>query len=519
MTPRGPRAGTVVAMTVERAGRPPGARIRPGAADVLLAALLACFCAFNPAGAPDPGGSAAVRAVFLAVTAACCTAIALRRLHPAASVGVIGAALSLHLAVMEDLSILAIASCLVAAETTQSRMRRPWGPALLALVYAGTVLAAYRVSGFMNPETAGAYVIPLVAGWALVSVAALVGAARRRARERVERALERAAILQAQQDVERRLAVATERARIARDVHDLLGHCLSVISMQAAGARAVLAADPGAADAALEVIGETSRRAVDEVRALVDVLRADDEAADPGAAPMPAGHGAPAPASPGVFADPPGASADPSDGSTAGPAAPGFDGPSNGPSGGAPGGPGPALASGAVAPPGLEDVAGLLARARRAGLPVSLSLLQTADVAPEVGEAVYRGVQEALTNVMRHAAGAPTTVTMTVGDRLDVVVDNEAPARAGAGAGADGARRTGAGLASMAERVAGVGGSLEAGPGPAGGWRVRIAVPAPAAGAAAGPEPGAGPGTPAGPGADAGRSAATEWDAAERGAA
>ena len=472
-------------MTAERAGWPAGARIRPGAADVLLAALLACFCAFNPAGAPDPGGSAAVRAVFLAVTAACCTAIALRRLHPAASVGVIGAALSLHLAVMEDLSILAIASCLVAAETTQSRMRRPWGPALLALVYAGTVLAAYRVSGFMNPETAGAYVIPLVAGWALVSVAALVGAARRRARERVERALERAAILQAQQDVERRLAVATERARIARDVHDLLGHCLSVISMQAAGARAVLAADPGAADAALEVIGETSRRAVDEVRALVDVLRADDEAADPGAAPMPAGHGAPAPASPGVFADPPGASADPSDGSTAGPAAPGFDGPSNGPSGGAPGGPGPALASGAVAPPGLEDVAGLLARARRAGLPVSLSLLQTADVAPEVGEAVYRGVQEALTNVMRHAAGAPTTVTMTVGDRLDVVVDNEAPARAGAGAGADGARRTGAGLASMAERVAGVGGSLEAGPGPAGGWRVRIAVPAPAASAAA----------------------------------
>ena len=497
MTPRGPRAGTVVAMTVERAGRPPGARIRPGAADVLLAALLACFCALNPAGAPGPGGSAA-GAVFLAVTAACCTAIALRRLHPAASVGVIGAALSLHLAVMEDLSILAIASCLVAAETTQSRMRRPWGPALLALVYAGTVLAAYRVSGFMNPETAGAYVIPLVAGWALVSVAALVGAARRRARERVERALERAAILQAQQDVERRLAVATERARIARDVHDLLGHCLSVISMQAAGARAVLAADPGAADAALGVIGETSRRAVDEVRALVDVLRADDEAADPGAAPP-----APAPASPGVFADPSGASADPSDGSTAGPAAPGSDGPSNGPSGGAPGGPGPAPAPGAVAPPGLEDVAGLLARARRAGLPVSLSLLQTADVAPQVGEAVYRGVQEALTNVMRHAAGAPATVTMTVGDRLDVVVDNEAPARTGAGAGADGARRTGAGLASMAERVAGVGGSLEAGPGPAGGWRVRIAVPAPAAGAAAergisaGPEPGAGPGAAA----------------------
>ena len=57
--------------------------------------------------------------------------------------------------------------------------------------------------------------IPNVTGWALVSVAALVGAARRRARERVERALERAAILQAQQDVERRLAAA-DRRRNAR---------------------------------------------------------------------------------------------------------------------------------------------------------------------------------------------------------------------------------------------------------------------------------------------------------------
>ena len=480
------------AMTAERAGRPPGGlpgrppeglpggllrgRPGPGAADVLLAALLACFSALNPAGAPGPGGSAAGHSVFLAVTAVCCAAIALRRLHPAASVGVIGAALTVHLIVMDELSILAIASCLVAAETTRSRMRRPWGPTLLALIYAGTALAAYRVSGFMNPEAAGAYVIiPLVAGWALVSVAALVGASRRRARERVERALERAAILQAQQDVERRLAVATERARIARDVHDLLGHCLSVISMQAAGARAVLAADPGAADGALEVIGETSRRAVDEVRALVDVLRSDDEA--------PAG-----PADPGAPADP------------SGPPAAAFDDPSDGA-----GGPGPAPVSGAVAPPGLEDVAGLLARARRAGLPVSLSLLQTADVAPEVGEAVYRGVQEALTNVMRHAAGAPTAVTMTVGERLEVVVDNGPPPRAD---GAGGARRTGAGLASMAERVADVGGSLEAGPGPAGGWRVRIAVPAPTAVA------GAGRGAAEVPVAGAGRGAAAERGAA-----
>ena len=70
-----------------------------------------------------------------------------------------------------------------------------------------------------------------------------------------------------------------------------------------------------------------------------------------------------------------------------------------------------------------------------------------------------------------------------LGSEQEPIEQRQRPARAGAGA--DGARRTGAGLASMAERVASVGGSLEAGPGPAGGWRVRIAVPAPAAGAAA----------------------------------
>ena len=327
--------------------------------------------------------------------------------------------------------------------------------------------------------------IPNVTGWALVSVTALVGASRRRARERVERALERAEILRAQQDTERRLAVVQERQRIARDVHDLVGHSLSVIGMQAAGARAVLASDPGAADAALAVIGEISRRAVDEVRALVDVLRTDEDpppavkdtkdiegiegiedvdrttvAVRPGA--MPAGRDAEA-----------------------------------------------VLAPVGEASPGLEEVPVLIARARRAGLPVSLSLSQTGDVAPEVGRAVYRGVQEALTNVMRHAAGAPTTVALTVGDALEAVVTNEKneesysdgavgavgaadAASPGAGLHGDGEEpadthrggregREGTGLASMEERLADVGGSLEVGPTAKGGWRVRMSVPAAAA--------------------------------------
>ena len=480
--------------TVGRFGRLPDGWDRPDMADVLLSVLLGFFSMANPlgtsrlSGLEGSDGSAAI-VVFYGITVVCGTAIALRRLHPLAptySVCVIGAALTVHLAVFADASVLALVSCLLAAETTQSRIRRPWSLVLLTLIYAGIVPAACRAGETIDPQATGGSVnrliIPIVTGWALVSVTALVGASRRRARERVERALERAEILRAQQDTERRLAVVQERQRIARDVHDLVGHSLSVIGMQAAGARAVLASDPGAADAALAVIGETSRRAVDEVRALVDVLRTDEDpppavkdtkdiegiegiedvdrttvAVRPGA--MPAGRDVE-----------------------------------------------PVLATVGEASPGLEEVPVLIARARRAGLPVSLSLSQTGDVAPEVGRAVYRGVQEALTNVMRHAAGAPTTVALTVGDALEAVVTNEKneesysdgavgavgaadAASPGAGLHGDGEEpadthrggregREGTGLASMEERLADVGGSLEVGPTPTGGWRVRMSVPA-----------------------------------------
>ena len=439
-----------ITRAAERSGRSPSGRGRPGVADFLLAGLLAYFSISNPPSASRFSGSATV-AVFYGITAVCCTAIALRRLHPVASVCAIGAALTGHLVVSDEVSLLSIVSCMIAAETTQSRMRRPWSLVLLALVYVGVVPAAYHAGALIDPQVAGDFVnrmlIPNVTGWALVSVAALIGASRRRARGRVEQALERAAILQAQQDTERRLAVAQERQRIARDVHDLLGHSLSVIGMQAAGARAVLASDPDAADTALAVIGETSRRAVDEVRALVDVLRADEDRA-------PAGSGATA--------------------SAARPSAM----PSQPRSGPVP------VPVPAASPPGLEDVPALVARVRRAGLPVRLSLSQTGDVDPAVGRAVYRGVQEALTNVMRHASRAPTAVVLKAGEALDVVVENtDGDAPPGAGPCADGgesagSHRAGAGLASMAERLADVGGHLEAGPAPAGGWRVRMTVPA-----------------------------------------
>src|SRR5690606_33136854 len=92
-------------------------------------------------------------------------------------------------------------------------------------------------------------------------------------------AVERATELEARQDAERRLAAVKERTRIAREMHDILGHSMNVIAMQAEGARYVLRSDPDQADAALGNIARLSREAVDEVRDLIDVLRADDEPA------------------------------------------------------------------------------------------------------------------------------------------------------------------------------------------------------------------------------------------------
>lgn len=420
-------------------------RTRPGAADTLLAVGLAYVCAWNPPTLLESPTGAGLRAAmfdsgaYAIILAVCCVAIALRRLAPTAAVAAIGVALTVHVLIFDGLSILAVVACLVAAETCTSRVPRPRAWILLVAGYVGAATGSLRAGHLIEPPTPASGLIIVVVAWAFVTVAALTGLLRRRSRERVEHALERAELLAAQQETEWRLAVVAERQRIARDVHDLLGHSLSVIGMQAAGARAVLEADPDAAGRALAVIGQTSRDAVDEVRGLVDVLRADGEvpdAAQPADCP---------PTSPGPWPAP-------------------------------------------VPAPGLDDMAHLVAGARRAGLPVTLELYLDGDVPEPVDEAVYRCVQEALTNVLRHAAGAPTVVRLCVqAESVEVVVENLAPASAAseaaesAGTDRDGPGpnpRRGVGLVAMRERLAAVGGFLQAGPRLEGGWRVHVVVPA-----------------------------------------
>jgi signal transduction histidine kinase len=194
-------------------------------------------------------------------------------------------------------------------------------------------------------------------------------------------------------------ALVDERARMARELHDIVSHNLSVVVLQAAGARA-----SGATESALEKIERSGREALVEMRRLLGVLREDD---------------------------------------------------------------GPA----ALAPqPGIGSLPELAARVREAGLPVLLDV-NTRELPPALGLAVYRIVQEALTNVLKHAhaSGAEVTVRAAEGAVLVKVMDD--------GVGSPNASGAGHGLAGIRERVALFGGHVEAGPKPGGGFAIHARIP------------------------------------------
>ncbi|CAM2976703.1 sensor histidine kinase [Actinomyces slackii] len=470
---------------------PMRARRRPGALDLIAAVLVVYLSALN---SPDPVASLdpqAARAIYIGLLVVCALAIAGRRVAPLAAVIAIGLAMMGHLAAFSQLSLLAVAATLVAVETTQSRLDPPWRWVMLGAAALGTAAASVRMVELVGPEVPLRSFILVSVSWLVMAVAAFTGAWRRYGRNRVEQALERAAVLEAQQATERRLAVVEERQRIARDVHDLLGHSLSVIGMQAEGARAVLAVDAQAADDALAVIGDTARRSVDEVRVLVDVLRADapGQGAPTTAGGLVRGAGLAADARP--VADQPAADVA---------AVPGHPlaAPRHGSEGDSPGN---AASPHAAPEAGQDSVEALVRRARRAGQRVDLHLAIAEDIPDLVDIVLLRAVQEALTNALRHAPGAAVRVELTARDGLaELSVVNGAPASRTPSATASPARR-GFGLVAMRERVEAAGGGLVAGPEPDGGWLMRATLPlAPAPGGpTAAHSPGAGcpPGGPA----------------------
>lgn len=224
------------------------------------------------------------------------------------------------------------------------------------------------------------------------------------------------------QDRSAQLAVAEERVRIARELHDIVAHSVSLMTIQIAAARRTHRNQPAEADEALVAAERTGRRALSELRNMLSILRGAD--ASIGAAGRRAAGADQAPAREPL--------------------------------------------------PGLGDLEALVDDSRQAGLDVELHVSGVEPEAPgSVGLAVYRVIQEALTNAMRHAPGARVQVEITYAPGFIVLfVDDDG----GAGGGSRGAE--GHGILGMQERVAALGGTLDAGPRqPGPGWRVHARIP------------------------------------------
>jgi len=251
--------------------------------------------------------------------------------------------------------------------------------------------------------------VPFVLAWVL-------GDSMRTRRAYWAQLEERAARLEKEREAQARIAVAAERARIARELHDVVAHNVSVMVVQADGAAYVLDAAPDQTRKALETISGTGRQALAEMRRLLGVLRTGEQ---------------------------------PESGEY-------------------------------VPQPGVEQLTDLIDQVRSAGLPVDFRQEgEPREVPSSVELTVYRIVQEALTNTRKHG-GPDVGATVRLSyrdDDLDLLVEDDgrgAQRELYEEGGSDG---LGHGLIGMRERVGMVGGTLAAGPRPGGGFRVSAVLP------------------------------------------
>jgi signal transduction histidine kinase len=219
---------------------------------------------------------------------------------------------------------------------------------------------------------------------------------------------QRAVAIGHRREEEARRRASDERLAIARDLHDVVAHNISVINVQANTALHLMDRQPERAREALTAIHEVSRQALGELRSVLGVLRADG--ADGSGAPL-------------------------------------------------------------VPSPGLDRLGELAAHTRTAGIAVRVvEEGQPRPVPAGVDAAAYRIVQEALTNTVRHSGGRVATIRLCYdADALTIEVDDDGPAAR--------APRPGNGVAGMTERARALGGTLDAGPRPGGGFRVLARLP------------------------------------------
>ncbi|MFJ9772939.1 sensor histidine kinase [Kitasatospora sp. NPDC101157] len=343
--------------------------------------------------------------------------------------------------------VAAVGLCVLVALPLAVRRRYPW-PVLIVtvtglLVYTAAgyqpsvnlwppLLAGYTVIARRPPReavvagslTGGAWIasglearlsveLAIAQSVLALGIVGIFATGTRRLAERNAQLAEATERLRREQELRARHAVVEERVRIARELHDVIAHHLSALAVQAGVAEYVFASDPPAARAALAAIGATSREALEEMRGLLQVLRLSGEV--------------------------------PCDQEPLYRAA-----------------------------PGLAQLGELVERTRAAGVPVRVVVAGPArTLAPGVDLCAFRVVQEALTNVIKHA-GRPATATVDLchrPDRLDGRITDDGP---GDGRAVPG---SGLGLIGIRERVRLYGGSVRTGPRPEGGFEVAFTLP------------------------------------------
>ncbi|MPY97113.1 MAG: sensor histidine kinase [Actinophytocola sp.] len=373
---------------------------------VLIAAFDLLLLGVDGEQRAGPSAPTAVLAVIVLATVA---PLVIRRKHPiwfAYLVLVIG---TVHAAY--ELGMAAIATACIAVYTLIVYVnRRQTAIYFAVMVVASTVQILIQIDraewlialGFTGGALGFCWVLGEFVG------------ARRAYRAEMEARLH---LLETERGQATQIAVAEERGRIARELHDVIAHAVSVIVVQADGAMYAIERDPETARGALRTIADTGRGALDELRGLLDVLRGSGDVAEQPLAPQPE----------------------------------------------------------------IAALPELAERMRAAGMPVRLDLDgDFTDVSTGVALGVFRIVQEALTNTLKHAGqGAAATVTVALRDdaiEVDVVDDGAGKAHPvlAADAGPDAG---GNGLIGMRERASVFGGRLSVGPAPGGGWRVHAVIP------------------------------------------
>ncbi|MFE5209737.1 sensor histidine kinase [Streptomyces sp. NPDC056600] len=379
--------------------------------DGFWAVLLVLMSLTSALSAPDSAGVDRVAVVPL--TLAFGVAMALRRRMPermmalAAGTGALQLVFGVPVFPADFALLLTIYAVAVAGSVRASRLTL-----VVALLAAPLVQLRWpeeRSSLLGNVVIVVFQTVPLLFVW-------LLGDARRTRSAYFAQLEERAARLERERESQAKIAVAAERARIARELHDVVAHNVSVMVVQADGAAYVMDTAPDQAKKALETISVTGRQALAEMRRLLGVLRTGEQPE-----------------------------------------------------------------SGEYVPqPDVAQIEDLVEQCRGAGLTVSFKVEGSPRPLPSGVElTAYRIVQEALTNVRKHAgpeAGAGVRLVY-FDDGLGLLVEDDgrgAPLELCVAGGADG---QGQGLIGMRERVGMVGGTLDAGPLPGGGFRISALLP------------------------------------------